>query len=47
MTDLSFDDIQAIIVKFKSLNKYDEMVTKFEGKTGVLYLDSGNYFEID
>ena len=33
--------------KFKSLNKYDEMVTKFEGKTGVLYLDSGNYFEID
>ena len=33
--------------KFKSLNKYDEMVTKFEGKTGVLYLDSGNYFQID
>jgi len=33
--------------KFKNLNKYDEMVTKFEGKTGVLYLDSGNYFEID
>ena len=33
--------------KFRSLNKYNEMVTKFEGKTGVLYLDSGNYFEID
>lgn len=33
--------------KFKNLNKYDEMVTKFEGKTGKLYLDSGNYFEID
>lgn len=33
--------------KFKNLNKYDEMVTKFEGKTGTLYLDSGNYFEID
>lgn len=33
--------------KFKSFNKYDEMVTKFEGKTGILYLDSGNYFEID
>ena len=33
--------------KFKSFNKYDEMVTKFEGKTGRLYLDSGNYFEID
>lgn len=33
--------------KFKSFNKYDKMVTKFEGKTGKLYLDSGNYFEID
>ena len=33
--------------KFKAFNKYDEMVTKFEGKTGTLYLDSGNYFEID
>lgn len=33
--------------KFKNFNKYDEMVTKFEGKTGKLYLDSGNYFEID
>lgn len=33
--------------KFKSFDKYDEMVTKFEGKTGKLYLDSGNYFEID
>lgn len=33
--------------KFKSFNRYDEMVTKFEGKTGKLYLDSGNYFEID
>lgn len=33
--------------KFKSFNKYDEMVTKLEGKTGKLFLDSGNYFEID
>lgn len=35
------------IPKFKNFNKYDEMVTKFEGKTGKLYLDGGNYFEID
>lgn len=35
------------LAKFKNLNKYDEMVTKFEGKTGTLYLDSGNYFTID
>lgn len=33
--------------KFKSFNKYNEMVTKFEGKTGKLYLDSGNYFKAD
>ena len=33
--------------KMKSFNKYDEMVTKFEGKTGKLFLDGGNYFEID
>ena len=33
--------------KFKNFNKYDEMVTKFEGKKGTLYLDSGNYFEFD
>ncbi len=33
--------------KFKNFNDYDKMVVKFEGKTGKLYLDSGNYFEID
>ncbi len=33
--------------KFKSFNDYDKMVTKFEGKTGKLFLDSGNYFEYD
>ena len=33
--------------KFKNFNDYDKMVEKFEGKTGKLYLDSGNYFEID
>ena len=31
--------------KFKSINDYDKMVEKFEGKTGKLYLDGGNYFE--
>ena len=28
------------------LNKYDEIKKKLEGHNGVLYLDSGNYFEI-
>lgn len=33
--------------KFNSVNDYNKMVEKFEGKTGKLYLDSGNYFEYD
>ena len=33
--------------KFKSINEYNKMVEKLEGKTGKLYLDSGNYFEYD
>ena len=28
------------------INKYNEIVTKLEGHSGILYLDSGNYFEI-
>ena len=32
--------------KLKSLNKYVDIVKKLENKKGILYLDSGNYFEI-
>ncbi len=32
--------------KMQSLNKYIQIVTKLENKKGILYLDSGNYFEI-
>ncbi len=32
--------------KLKSLNKYIDIVKKLENKKGILYLDSGNYFEI-
>lgn len=35
------------VTKIEYLNKYDKIVTKFEGKKGTLYLDSGNYFEIN
>lgn len=34
------------LTKFDLLNKYDETVKQLEGKKGILYLDSGNYFEI-
>lgn len=29
-----------------NINKYDSMLEKLEGKKGILYLDSGNHFEI-
>lgn len=34
------------LTKFDVLNKYNELVKKLDGKKGILYLDSGNYFEI-
>lgn len=34
------------INKLSNINKYVEIVKKLEGKKGILYLDSGNYFEI-
>lgn len=34
------------LTKIELLNKYNEAITKVEGKKGTLYLDSGNYFEI-
>ena len=32
--------------KLKSLNKYVDIVSKLENKKGILYLDSGNHFQI-
>lgn len=32
--------------KFSNINSYLDIVVNFEGKKGILYLDSGNYFEI-
>ncbi len=34
------------ISKIEVMNKYENIVTKFNGKRGVLNLDSGNYLEI-
>ena len=32
--------------KMKTFNKYVSIVTKLDNHKGILYLDSGNYFEI-
>ena len=34
------------LYKFDNLNKYLDIIVNFENKRGILYLDSGNYFEI-
>ena len=34
------------LTKTESLNKYNDIKKELEGKNGILYLDSGNYFEI-
>ena len=34
------------IPKLDVMNKYESIVTKFNGKRGVLNLDSGNYLEV-
>jgi len=38
--------VYVTLTKMYLLDKYNEAVTKFEGKKGILYLDSGNYFKI-
>ena len=34
------------LTKFNYLNYYDNMLLEFNGRKGVLYLDSGNTFQI-
>ena len=34
------------LTKFKQMNYYNDVVSQLEGRHGILYLDSGNHFEI-
>lgn len=38
--------VYVTLTKFDILEKYNDTVKKLDGKKGILYLDSGNYFEI-
>ena len=40
------NEVYITVAKTNLLNKYVEIVTKLDNKKGILYLDSGNYFEI-
>lgn len=37
--------VYVTLYKLSSINEYIKIVSKVEGKKGILYLDSGNYFE--
>ena len=46
---LYMDDDNLVYItlyKFTNINKYNEIVKNFGNKRGIIYLDSGNYFEI-
>ena len=34
------------LTKFKLMNHYNEVLPQLEGHKGILYLDSGNHFQI-
>lgn len=38
--------VYIILDKFSALNKYLDIIKKFDDKKGVLYLDSGEYFDV-
>lgn len=40
------NSVYLTLTKFKQVNYYDDVVGQLEGKKGILYLDSGNHFEI-
>ena len=44
MTDSNY--VYLTLTKFEHLNYYDDMLPKFNGRKGILYLDSGNTFKI-
>ena len=44
MTDGNY--VYLTISRFLTINKYVDMVKSFDGKKGVLYLDSGEYFDV-
>lgn len=44
MTDGNY--VYLTLYKFESMNTYNKILSKLENQKGILYLDSGNYFDI-
>lgn len=40
------NEVYVTITRFNLINKYNEIYPTLEGRKGILYLDSGNHFEI-
>lgn len=40
------NSVYLTLTKFKQINYYEDVLEKLEGKKGILYLDSGNHFQI-
>ncbi len=40
------NSVYLTLTKFEMINYYDEVLPQLEGKKGILYLDSGNHFQI-
>ena len=40
------NEVYITVTKVGVLNKYVDIVKKLNKKNGILYLDSGNYFEV-
>ena len=40
------NSVYLTLTKFKMLNYYNKVLTQLDGKKGILYLDSGNHFQI-
>ena len=40
------NSVYLTLTKFDMINYYDEVLPQLEGKKGILYLDSGNHFQI-
>ena len=40
------NSVYLTLTKFKMINYYNEVLPQLDGKKGILYLDSGNHFQI-
>ena len=40
------NDVYINILRMENLNKYNDLLPELDGHKGILYLDSGNHFEI-